>query len=1262
MAFGTSSRTARSKIEYWSGSAWVALESTAGTSRLLNMTIEDDINTARMASFTLFNPRQSSSNIFETGDLDTVLKNKMKIRITDQTTFTILFLGQVEKITPEHTLRGYTVSVVAYDGLFELANNILKGDFLNDSDRTNKPAKLKNDFISEDIAELIQFGSFNSTTKNIETDNTTDSDSTKAYRFQQSLGKTHTRDKDFGKSGKAYLNAINRLAELEAGVPSTASGRITGGLRPYNFYLDTNFKTTATNTEGLGNFFNYYPAGCMPGAAQTGTSYTLSDPGKDGLTLTFGTGDSAGESGQTLKTLPTFSFEDLARERITHVNVHFLDPISGETKDLEMEVFNYASIVNGGALEDLYEPSGSGTGGTETSKVPEQVNPVKDSGGNTVGFIQYISNASGAGFALLSGTTGTSGSIRHSVAAGEQLFITNEGGSSVGNFTLTSTTDTNGNDIFRPQEAFKQKRILSYSLNMGDVGGFRRAVAAVFESRDARRVRANFTIASGYPYHFVEGQVNSVAGDKITDSTITNSHSTSTDGFSSQNHTSFAHAGVRTGMVLHKLTGEGGVLDEFGYISKTEDNSLTATLTNSATFSTNDYYRVYVPLRAGHAVRIKNLAINSSTFDHVVTKITYEEGEGGFNTYIETVGDISGSKASKAGARLTSPGAGLYNSDYDDETFSETPVGKKIPHFSGTFEPGNVSDNNLQTAVQHSAGTLRLDDTEYTIAAGDSEDSTHGINGAMADDTDYVIYFEPDSSETKFKFKTAADYKALGNTDAGGSGNPDVLSSSKLRIQIGTARKNPNSGGEAGFELGANITAGTDYKFLGDAIAANAIKANNILNIGSDATSGVRFKFATPDDAPSGAGTHFFRGYTSNSNADNTGYWFNFDAHSQSIELTDGATSPTTRVVVDNGGVTVKGGGQSAAFFTLNDGSTDRIRMFANSSNPYFQIYSTTSDATIQVGGLGTTALVPHSVGTLGSSSKEWTTIHGGDSIQPDGGTVAVSGSVTATGSFTAAGRHLLSSTATNVTDSFGIFRFTDDGSGSGIDSLAFTSLQQNATPNASTANSAFWVMTTDVSNNRLHFEPIVDFSGSLNNAHIGFNNRLAGVNSFNHFGSTSATASGPAFNFAGDSDTGMFQVSADRLGFATGGTQRTTIDSNGTTLNEISSGVEAFNIFVTAAGLIKFVSSSERYKKDIVSLTTPSEKIYDLEPVNFTWKETGEKDFGLIAEKVHELIPELAVLKDGRPESVKYSMLSVLLLNEVQKLKKEIEQLKENN
>jgi len=75
-----------------------------------------------------------------------------------------------------------------------------------------------------------------------------------------------------------------------------------------------------------------------------------------------------------------------------------------------------------------------------------------------------------------------------------------------------------------------------------------------------------------------------------------------------------------------------------------------------------------------------------------------------------------------------------------------------------------------------------------------------------------------------------------------------------------------------------------------------------------------------------------------------------------------------------------------------------------------------------------------------------------------------------------------------------------------------------------------------------------------------------------------------------------------------------------------------------------------------------PSEKIYDLQAVDFTYKETGYKDFGLIAERVHETLPELAVLDEkGRPESVRYPMLSVLLLNEIQKLKKEIEELKEN-
>lgn len=129
MPVGTSPRASRMLVEYWSGSAWVSLAASDGTSRILSIVINDRLNTPRTAIVTLFNPRTSSSNIFETGDFDTVLKNKMKIRITDQATKTILFLGKVEDVAPENSLKGYTVTVTAYDSLIELQQNVLKRDF-----------------------------------------------------------------------------------------------------------------------------------------------------------------------------------------------------------------------------------------------------------------------------------------------------------------------------------------------------------------------------------------------------------------------------------------------------------------------------------------------------------------------------------------------------------------------------------------------------------------------------------------------------------------------------------------------------------------------------------------------------------------------------------------------------------------------------------------------------------------------------------------------------------------------------------------------------------------------------------------------------------------------------------------------------------------------------------------------------------------------------------------------------------------------------
>ena len=111
--------------------------------------------------------------------------------------------------------------------------------------------------------------------------------------------------------------------------------------------------------------------------------------------------------------------------------------------------------------------------------------------------------------------------------------------------------------------------------------------------------------------------------------------------------------------------------------------------------------------------------------------------------------------------------------------------------------------------------------------------------------------------------------------------------------------------------------------------------------------------------------------------------------------------------------------------------------------------------------------------------------------------------------------------------------------------------------------------------------------------------------------------------------------------------------------------------------GYLRYNSSSRRYKENIVDLVIDSSKIYDLVPKSFKMKDVehptrtddGEIDFdtmetkiglttfGLIAEEVHEVLPELVIYnEDNEPDAVRYKIISVLLLEEMKKLRARIE------
>lgn len=104
----------------------------------------------------------------------------------------------------------------------------------------------------------------------------------------------------------------------------------------------------------------------------------------------------------------------------------------------------------------------------------------------------------------------------------------------------------------------------------------------------------------------------------------------------------------------------------------------------------------------------------------------------------------------------------------------------------------------------------------------------------------------------------------------------------------------------------------------------------------------------------------------------------------------------------------------------------------------------------------------------------------------------------------------------------------------------------------------------------------------------------------------------------------------------------------------------DAIAVLIDSAGQLGTVSSSKRYKENIQPIK--SESVLALQPVSFFYKSHTNKkiQYGLIAEEVDKVMPELVIYKDDLPESVKYHDLPVLLLNEIKKLNHRIATLEE--
>ena len=103
-----------------------------------------------------------------------------------------------------------------------------------------------------------------------------------------------------------------------------------------------------------------------------------------------------------------------------------------------------------------------------------------------------------------------------------------------------------------------------------------------------------------------------------------------------------------------------------------------------------------------------------------------------------------------------------------------------------------------------------------------------------------------------------------------------------------------------------------------------------------------------------------------------------------------------------------------------------------------------------------------------------------------------------------------------------------------------------------------------------------------------------------------------------------------------------------------------AVPVMIDGAAQLGTLSSSARVKRQIADVGADSSAILRLRPVSFYYRNdtVGYRQYGLIAEEVAQVMPDLAQYSDsGEPETVRYHFLPALLLNELQKQQRTMEE-----
>jgi len=140
----------------------------------------------------------------------------------------------------------------------------------------------------------------------------------------------------------------------------------------------------------------------------------------------------------------------------------------------------------------------------------------------------------------------------------------------------------------------------------------------------------------------------------------------------------------------------------------------------------------------------------------------------------------------------------------------------------------------------------------------------------------------------------------------------------------------------------------------------------------------------------------------------------------------------------------------------------------------------------------------------------------------------------------------------------------------------------------------------------------------------------------------------------AGASTTPLYMYNDGRL-YLSNTAEATSLSDSSVSLTVKGGATVAKNLYV--GGTI-YESSARELKENIKPIMGALGKVLKLEGVSYNKKSNGQKELGLIADDVLDVIPEVVSSKDGKAEALHYSRLTAVLVEAVKELTNKVESL----